>query len=111
MVPLVYNWETLFVRLAQPNKHFEAISSRPLFLHGVATQTRHGGQTRLTITSTHEKQAVIQSILTNLARSLATLKNNAEQLTDSQRWRAIVCRDSANFINAVPSSTSQLVRT
>jgi hypothetical protein len=29
MVALVYNWWTLFVRLAQPHKHFEAISSRP----------------------------------------------------------------------------------
>ncbi len=50
MVALVDNWWTLFVRLAQPHKHFEAISSRPLLLHGVATQTKHAGQTRLTIT-------------------------------------------------------------
>ncbi len=68
MVALVYNGLTLFVRLAQPDKHFETISSRPLLLHGVATQTHHGGQTCLTITSTHQKQAVIQSILTNLGR-------------------------------------------
>ncbi|MBK8576635.1 MAG: transposase [Elusimicrobia bacterium] len=68
MVALVYNGLTLFVRLAQPDKHFETISSRPLLLHGVATQTRHGGQTCLTITSTHQKQAVIQSILTNIGR-------------------------------------------
>ena len=39
MVALVYNWWTLFVRLAQPHKHFEAISNRPLLLQGVATQT------------------------------------------------------------------------
>ena len=56
MVALVYNWWNLFVRLAQPHKHFEAITSRPLLLHGVATQTRHAGQTRLTIPSTHAKQ-------------------------------------------------------
>ena len=37
MVALVYNWWTLFVRLAQPHKHFEAISSRPLLLHCVAS--------------------------------------------------------------------------
>ena len=51
MVALVYNWWNLFVRLAQPHKHFEAITSRPLLLHGVATQTKHAGQTRLIITS------------------------------------------------------------
>jgi hypothetical protein len=43
MVALVYNWWSLFVRLANPNKHHEAITSRPLLLHAVAKQTTHGG--------------------------------------------------------------------
>ena len=85
MVALAYNCWTLFVRLAQPDKHLEAITSRPLLLHGVATQTRHGGQTRLMITSTHAKQAKIQSVLKNLTVFLSTLKDTAEQLTDAQR--------------------------
>lgn len=109
MVALVYNWWTLFVRLAQPHKHFEAISSRPLLLHGVATQTRHGGQTRLTITSTHAKQSAIQVILTNLASFLATLKSTAEQLTDAQRLRAILTRAFAKFMLTPPDPTLQIV--
>ena len=100
MVALVYNWWTLFVRLAQPHKHFEAISSRPLLLHGVATQTKHAGQTRLTITSTHAKQSVIQGVLTNLTGFLASLKATAEQLTDTQRLRAILARAFAKFMLA-----------
>ncbi len=100
MVALVYDWWTLFVRLAQPHKHFEAISSRPLLLHGVATQTQHAGQTRLTITSTHAKQSVIQAVLTNLAGFLHTLKATAEQLTDAQRLRAILTRAFAKFMLA-----------
>lgn len=100
MVALVYNWWTLFVRLAQPHKHFEAISSRPLLLHGVATQTRHAGQTRLIITSTHAKQAVIQAVLTSLADFLSSLKATAEQLTDTQRLRAILTRAFAKFMLA-----------
>ena len=102
MVALVYNWWTLFVRLAQPQKHFEAISSRPLLLHGVATQTRHGGQTRLTITSTHAKRSAIQAILTNLAAFLTTLKSTAEQLNDAQRLRAILTRAFAKFMLIPP---------
>jgi hypothetical protein len=98
MVALVYNWWNLFVRLAQPHKHFEAITSRPLLLHGVATQTRHGGQTRLTITSTHAKQSVIQAVLTNLAGFLNALKTTAEQWTDVQRLRAILERAFAKFM-------------
>ncbi len=108
MVALVYNWWTLFVRLAQPHKHFEAISSRPLLLHGVATQTRHGGQTRLTITSTHAKQATIQAVLTSLAGFLATLKATAEQLTDTQRLHAILTRAFAKFMLSTANPPPQL---
>jgi len=92
MVALVYNWWTLFVRLAQPHKHFEAISSRPLLLHGVATHTQHAGQTHLTITSLHAKQTAIQAVLTSLAGFLSTLKAIAEQWTNAQRLRAILAR-------------------
>lgn len=98
MVALVYNWWNLYVRLAQPHKHFEAISSRPLLLHGVATQTKHAGQTRLTITSTHAKQSMIRTVLASLAGFLASLKATAEQLTDAQRLRAILNRAFAKFM-------------
>lgn len=80
------------MRLAHLHKHFESIVSRPQLLHGVATLTRHAGQTRLTITSTHAKQAAIQAVPTNLATFLNILKTTAEQLTDTQRLRAILAR-------------------
>lgn len=104
MVALIYNWWNLFVRLARPDKHLEAITSRPLLLNGVATQTRHAGQTRLTITSTHAKQSDIQAILTNLAAFLTSLRTTAEQLTDAQRLQAILGRAFAKFMpkNADP---------
>lgn len=98
MVALIYNWWTLFVRLAQPHKHFEAISSRPLLLHGVATHTHHAGQTRLTITSLHAKRSAIQAVLTNVAGFLRTLKATAEQWTDADRLRAILTRAFATFL-------------
>ncbi len=34
MVTLVYNWRNVFVRLTEPDKHLEAITSRPLLLAG-----------------------------------------------------------------------------
>ena len=96
MVARVYNCWTLFVRLAQPHKHFEAISSWPLLLHGVATQ--HAGHTRLTITSLHAKQSAIQAVLTHVAGFLRTLKATAEQWTDAERLRAILTRAFAKFM-------------
>ena len=77
MVALVTNRWNLFVRLANPHKHHEAITSRPLLLHGVATKTQHGGQTTLTITSQHAKQATVQLVLTRLAAFLGSLKSTA----------------------------------
>ena len=90
MVALIYNWWSLFVRLANPNKHHEAITSRPLLLNAVAKQTRHSGQTTVTITSTHAKIAQIQVILARLSAFLRSLKESAEQLTTAQRWAAIL---------------------
>src|SRR5207253_10261427 len=62
MIALVYNWWTIFMRLGIPDKHAEAITSRPLALHGIARQTRHGNQTTVEITSTHAKASQIAGI-------------------------------------------------
>jgi hypothetical protein len=50
-----YDWWNIFVRLADPNLHREAITSRPLFLSAIAMRTRHARQTTLRITSSHAK--------------------------------------------------------
>ena len=92
MGALVSNWWTLFVRLAQPHKHVEAISSRPRWLRGVATHTHHAEQTRLTITRLHAKQSAIQAVLTNLAGFLNARKATAEPWTNVERLRAILTR-------------------
>ena len=98
MVALVYNWWNLFVRLATPHKHHEAITSRPLLLYGVATKTQHGGQTTLTITSQHAQQDKIQLVLTRLAAFLNSLKSTAEQLTDTECLTLILRRAFAQFL-------------
>lgn len=109
MVALIYNWWNLFVRLANPHKHHEAITSRPLLLHGVATQTQHGGQTYLTITSQHAKQAAIQAVLTRLAAFLSSLKSAAEQLTDTERLHLILRRAFAKFMRGTAGPPALLV--
>ena len=47
-VALVFNWWNLFVRLADPNHHREAITSRPLLLQAIGRQTSHAGRTTVT---------------------------------------------------------------
>ena len=56
-IALIYNRRSLFVRLADPDRHREAIASGPLQLHGAARQTHRAGQTRLTATSHHGRRA------------------------------------------------------
>lgn len=90
MVALVYNWWNIFVRLAEPDKHLEAITSRPLLLAGIAERVRHGRQTTLKITSTHGRAGWAERVLIGVAKFLRGLIDTAEQSTSEQRWSRIL---------------------
>ena len=90
MVALVYNWWNIFVRLAEPDKHLEAITSRPLLLAGIAERTRHGRQTTLRIASTHGNALWAERVLTGVTRFLRGLVESAEQLPTEVRWARIL---------------------
>ncbi len=47
MIALFYDWWSIFVRLVEPDRHMEAITSRPLLLHAIAMRVRHARQTLL----------------------------------------------------------------
>ena len=87
IVALIYNWWTLFVRLADPDRHSEAIASRPLLLYGVGRQTRHANQT--TITSTHGKAGHVRRMLAEVVTFFTSLRPIAEQ-SHLQRWYRIL---------------------
>ena len=87
---LVYNWWTVFMRLGIPDKHAEAITSRPLALYGIARRTHHGNQTKVEVTSTHSKAQVIAEALTKVSSFLKRIKTTAEQLGQGARWRLIL---------------------
>ena len=98
MVALVYNWWNIFVRLAEPDKHLEAITSRSLLLAGIAERTRHGRQTSLRIASTHGRARWAQRVLTDVARFLRGLTNTAEQLTADDRWARILAHADRSWL-------------
>jgi Transposase DDE domain group 1 len=91
-IALIYNWWSTFVRLADPSRRREAITSRPLLLHAVARQTTHAGQTVVHVTPLHAEEPKIRPMLTALSQFLAGLKATAEQLTCGQRWCRILSR-------------------
>ena len=58
-IALIYNWWSLFVRLAEPGKHLEPITSRRLLLSAIAERTRHARQTTLRVASSHAKAGCV----------------------------------------------------
>jgi hypothetical protein len=98
-VALIYNWWNLFVRLAVPDKHLEAITSRPLLLHAVAKQTTHRGQILIKISSAHGSTTKVKKLLNRIASFFNQLKNHAEQLSSEQRWYRILSKALEKYLN------------
>jgi hypothetical protein len=98
IVALAYNWWTLFGRLADPDRHHEAITSRPLMMHAIARRTEHAGRTTLTITSTHGDHAQARRAYRRIAAFFGTLRSIAEQLTPLQRLYRILSEAMKKYL-------------
>ncbi|MEW5942056.1 MAG: transposase [Chloroflexota bacterium] len=109
IIALVYNWWSLYVRLAIPERHAEAITSRPLLLYGVGQQTRHGGQTTLTITPMHAQAHMAQRVLMSLNAFLSEMKATARQLDWTERWRTILSRIFTKILGGRPLASPNLL--
>jgi Transposase DDE domain group 1 len=101
----VFNWWNLFVRLADPDHHREAITSRPLLLQAIGRQTKHAGRTTVTITSAHGNHERARRALTRIAAFFTGLRNTAEQLTAIERWYRILSQAMVKYLRG-----RQLVR-
>lgn len=97
IIALVYNWWSLFVRLANPEKHYEAITSRPLLLSSVGRLTKTGRQKRMVITSSHHENVRVQAIYHRMAGFFKDLKNAAPQLGSQACWEQILARAMSAF--------------
>lgn len=99
IVAQVYNWWSLYVGLVLPDRHAEAITSRPLLLHAVGKQVRHAGKTVLLLTSMHAHARTMERCLQAVGRFLAHIRSTAQQLTWNERWRLILDRVFARFLS------------
>jgi hypothetical protein len=88
-VALIYNWWSLFVRCADPERPREAVTSRPLLMCAVGRETKHAGRTTIVLTSVHAQASQAQRLLTDLSLFLSGLRNTAEQLSSQQCWERI----------------------
>jgi len=92
IIALVYNWWSLFVRLVNPSKHYEAITSRPLLLSSVGRLTQGGRQKRMTITSSHGQAKQVQAMYQRVVAFFNDLKTAAPQLTPQVCWERILAK-------------------
>jgi hypothetical protein len=98
-VALVYNWWSLFTRLADPDHHREAITTRPLLLSAIARRTQHAGQVTLTISSTHGMRDKARRAYVRIAGFLTELRENAEQLNPLEKWYRILSEALRHFLH------------
>jgi hypothetical protein len=86
----IYNWWTIFVRLAVPDKHLEGTTSRPMLLHSIGRQTQHGHQTTLHLTAMHANRNRTKAILAKIGTFFNLIRAYAEQLPGPQAWLHIL---------------------
>ena len=90
IVALIYNWWSIFCRIADPDHHREAVTTRPTLLHSIVRQTTSGGQRTLTITSTNGDKHAIAAFFTKLSAWFIAFSVIAEQWTAPTRWAILL---------------------
>jgi hypothetical protein len=92
LIALAYNWWSLYTRLLDPGQHHEALSSRPRLLGGVARQSEHAGQRRLSVRLLHAQAAELKAQIKRVVAFLQELIATAEQSDATARWQRILRR-------------------
>ena len=86
LTALVCNWWNVFVRLAEPTEHMEALTSRPEILHLIATLVTHGGKKVLRFCSLHENASFVKRAFERLHKVFAGIEAIAGQLDRPTVW-------------------------
>ena len=90
LIALIYNWWNIFTRLARPDQHMEAITSRPLLLHAVGRLVTTSRRKIIRLTSTHAMSEKIRIALNRIGTFLNRLAQTAEQLSVEAIWALIL---------------------
>lgn len=112
-VALVYNWWSLFVRLANPEARREAITSRPWLMTSIGRRTEHAGQTTLTLTGLHAEFDKARTALMRVSVLLQQwVTTAAEQFKPRSVW-ALCCDHLKRTLAAIgpPSCLALPART
>lgn len=111
IVALIYNWWSIYTRMATGSRHGEATTTRPALQHGVARATRHANQVRLWLGSVHARARHIANLLAGFSIWLRQVLAGAEQLNELERWNRVLRRIFQDFagINLDPAGVPRLL--
>jgi hypothetical protein len=90
LIGLVYNWWNVFCRLAEPERHIEAITSRRLFQNTVGRLTKTSGTRYFYVTAVGAEAERVLQQFTRISKFISGLFSTATQLTKEGRWAAIL---------------------
>jgi hypothetical protein len=110
-VALIYNWWSLFVRLANPEARREAITSRPWLMSSIGRKTQHAGQTMITLTGVHAHFGKARDALLRVSAMLKVwAEHAAEQLHSTTVW-SLACDHLKRVLAGIrPPPTSRLLK-
>lgn len=88
LIALVYNWWNIFTRLAQRDRHLEAVTSRQMRLHAAGRFVTSGRRNILRLTSTNALAEKVRLVRDRIGTFLNRL--TAEQLNVEVAWAFIL---------------------
>lgn len=86
LMALVCNWWNVFLRIAEPTEHMEALTSRPELLHVIATLVTHADKKVLRFCSHHENASHVKRAFARLHRVFSCIEFIAGQLDRPTVW-------------------------
>ena len=98
MTALVYNWWNIFCRLADPEKHMEAKTSRPMLQNVIGRLTSHSGKRLLHLTAVGAQASKVRALYDGISSFIASIMSTAEQLAEEARWAAILTRAFMKYL-------------
>ena len=109
-VALIYNWWSLFVRLASPEARREAITSRPWLMSSVGRKTEHAGQTTITLTGLHAHFGKARAALMRVSALLkGWVTRTAEQFNSTTVWTLCCDHIKQTIARIGPSQTHRFL--
>ena len=98
MVARTYNWSNIFCRLAEPDKHMEVKTSRPLLQQVIGRLSNRGGKRLLHLTAIGAQAAEPRRLFEQVSSFLSRIISTAPQLNPVYNWTIILAQAFKAFL-------------